>query len=54
MFKRRGGHIDLNNIKKDLQVANVGEEYINRLDAIYATEQKDEGKIENEADKVRA
>lgn len=50
----KGVHIDLNNIKKDLQIANVGEEYINRLDAIYATDQKDEGKIENEADKVRA
>ena len=50
----KGVHIDLNNIKKDLQVANVGEEYINRLDAIYATDQNDEERIENEADKVRA
>ena len=50
----KGVYIDLDNIKKDLQVANVGEEYINRLDAIYPTDQKDEERIENEADKVRA
>lgn len=49
----KGVHVDLDNIKKDLQVANVPDEFIEKLDAIYTTVQVEE-KIENETDKVRA
>lgn len=50
----KGGHVDLNNIKKDLQVANVPEENIAKVDVIYATNHVDESKIEKESDRVRA
>ena len=46
--------INLEEIKKDLRVAGVDKEYIDKLDSVNSSKESSGGEIERESDKVRA